>query len=94
MEEGANVNKLTKLKTFGENSSQKLFRFVKQVNKLECSKNLSSTICLDVSSVQIFVSFFLFVLIIGSISLSKCTTSLVMCFTVEPGAVTCDFFNL
>ena len=52
-EEGANVNKLTKFKIPGENSSQKLFRSVKKVNKLECSQNLSSTSCFDVSLVQI-----------------------------------------
>ena len=53
-EEGANVEKLTKFKMSGEKSSQKFFRSVKKVNKLECSKNLSSTSCLDVSSVQSF----------------------------------------
>ena len=63
-EEGANVNKLTKFKIPGENSSQKLFRSVKKVNKLECSQNLSSTSCFDVSLVQNFLSFFLFLLII------------------------------
>ena len=50
-EEGANVNKLTKFKISGEKSSQKFFRSAKKVNKLECFKNLSSTSCLDVSSV-------------------------------------------
>ena len=63
-EEVAKVNKLTKFKIPGENSSQKLFRSVKKVNKLECSQNLSSTSCLDVSLVQNFLSFFLFLLII------------------------------
>ena len=42
-EEGANVNELTKVKISSEKSSQKFFRSVKKVNKLECSKNLSST---------------------------------------------------
>ena len=67
-EEGANVNKLTKFKIPGEKSSQKFFRSVKKVNKLEYSKNLSSTSCLDVSLVQSFLSFFLFLLNIRSIS--------------------------
>ena len=63
-EEGANINKLTKFRIPGENASQKLFRSVKKVNKLECSQNLSSTSCLDVSLVQNFLNFFLFLLII------------------------------
>ena len=54
MEEGANVYKLTKFKISGEKSSQKFFRSVKKVNKLECFKNHSSTSCLDVSLVQSF----------------------------------------
>ena len=36
-EESANVNKLTKFKISGEKSSQKIFRSLKKVNKLECS---------------------------------------------------------
>ena len=63
-EEGANVNKLAKLKIFGGKSSQKLFRSVKKVNKLEGSKNHSSIGCFDVSSVQSFFNFFLILLII------------------------------
>ena len=35
--EGANVNKLTTFKISGDKLSQKFFRFVKKVNKLECS---------------------------------------------------------
>ena len=54
MEEGANVNKLNKFQISGEKSFQKFFSSVKKVYKLECSKNLSSTSCLDVSSVQSF----------------------------------------
>ena len=42
-EEGANLYKLVKFKISGEKSSQKFFGSVKKVNKLECSKNLSST---------------------------------------------------
>ena len=37
-EEVSNINKLTKFKISGENSSQKFFRSVKKVNKLECYK--------------------------------------------------------
>ena len=37
-EEVSNINKLTKFEISGENSSQKFFRSVKKVNKLECSK--------------------------------------------------------
>ena len=54
MEEDANVNNLTKFEISGEKSSRKFFSSAKKVNKLECSKNLSSTSCLDVSSVQSF----------------------------------------
>ena len=74
-EEDANVNKLTKFKISGEKSSQKFFRSVKKVNKLECSKNLPLSSCLDVSLVQNFLSSLLFVRIFPSISLSKWTSS-------------------
>ena len=69
MEKGDNVIKLTKLKISGENSSQKFFRSVKKVNKLESSKNPSSTSCLDVSLVQSFLRLFPLLLTIHSISL-------------------------
>ena len=69
-------NKLAKFKISEENSSQKFFRSVKKVNEFECSKNLSSTSCLDVLSVKRFLSFFLFLFLIFSISFSKCTISL------------------
>ena len=75
-EEGANVNKLTKFKISDEKLSRKFFRSIEKVHKLECSKNLSSTSCLNVSLIQSFLSFFLFLLILRLISLSKCTTSL------------------
>ena len=55
--------------------SHKFYRSVKKVNILECSKNLSSTRCLDVSSVKSLLSFLLFLLINLSISLPKCTIS-------------------
>ena len=54
---GTNVNKLAKFKISGK-SSQKFFISVKKVNKLERSKNLSPTSCLDVSSVQSILRFF------------------------------------
>ena len=63
-EEGANVNKLAKFKISGEKSSQKFFRSVKKVNKMEFPKNLPSTSRRDVSPVQSFSSFFLFLHII------------------------------
>ena len=73
MEEASKANKLTKFKISGEKSSQTFFRFVTKLNKLECSENLSSTSCLDVLSVQLFLSFFLFLLLIPSISFSRHT---------------------
>ena len=63
MEEGTNVNKLTKFKISGEKLSQKFFSSVEKVYKLECSKNLSSTSCLDVCQYKVFKAFFSFSLL-------------------------------
>ena len=62
-EEGATVNKLTKFKMPREKSSQKFVSYVKKVNKLEYSKNLSSTSWLDVSLVLRFLSFYIYIYI-------------------------------